>query len=335
MANLAEVARGRGKKAEMARQWSTLLQLGIPTTLTQYLDLTPVQHKEKCLKNNYFVDQQKELCAKFEGILPIIGHGARLAMDECQNQFAFSRWNCTVFPDKNNTFGNVVTILTRVCAKGELGEYCGCDSRIKKKKAQKWKWGGCSDDIKYGENFSRQFLDVKEDPNTALGLMNLHNNEAGRRAVRSRMQRTCKCHGVSGSCSMQICWRRLPPLRSVAEGLFQRYEGASHVKFVERRRKKLKAISADWKKPNRTDLVYLDESPDYCERNETLNILGTHGRLCNRTSLGMDGCRLLCCGRGYQTRVREIEHKCNCRFIWCCNVECDICRSRREEHVCN
>lgn len=91
------------------------------------------------------------------------------------------------------------------------------------------------------------------------------------------MQRTCKCHGVSGSCSMQICWRKLPSFKKVGEGLFQRYEGASHVKFVERRnphsgerrKKKLKAITPDLKKPNRTDLVYLDESPDYCERNET------------------------------------------------------------------
>lgn len=33
-----------------------------------------------------------------------------MAIEECQNQFAFSRWNCTTFPDKNNTFGNVATI---------------------------------------------------------------------------------------------------------------------------------------------------------------------------------------------------------------------------------
>lgn len=86
------------------------------------------------------------------------------------------------------------------------------------------------------------------------------------------MQRVCKCHGMSGSCSMRVCWRRLPPFRTVGEALYARYEGASHVKYVERKRgriKKLRAASPDFKKPNKTDLVYLDDSPDYCEKNDT------------------------------------------------------------------
>lgn len=44
------------------------------------------------------------------------------------------------------------------------------------------------------------------------------------------MQRVCKCHGVSGSCSVRVCWRRLPTLRMVGEALGQLYDGASHVK---------------------------------------------------------------------------------------------------------
>lgn len=66
-----------------------------------------------------------------------------------------------------------------------------------------------------------------------------------------------------------------------------------------------------------------------------LGVLGTVGRLCNKTSWGMDGCKILCCGRGYQTMVKDVEEKCNCRFIWCCKVECERCRVRREEHYCN
>lgn len=44
------------------------------------------------------------------------------------------------------------------------------------------------------------------------------------------MQRVCKCHGVSGSCSIRVCWRRLPALRAIGEVLGQLYDGASHVK---------------------------------------------------------------------------------------------------------
>ncbi|KAL1449190.1 hypothetical protein WDU94_000409 [Cyamophila willieti] len=79
----------------------------------------------------------------------------------------------------------------------------------------------------------------------------------------------------------------------------------------------------------------MEESPDYCSRNETLGILGTKGRLCNQRSLGLDGCKLLCCGRGYMTRIRDVEEKCNCKFVWCCQVKCEVCRYKREEYVCN
>ena len=91
-------------------------------------------------------------------------------------------------------------------------------------------------------------------------------------SIRSRMQRVCKCHGMSGSCSIRVCWRKLPPFRQVGDVLSARYEGASHVKMVDKKRrrmKKLRAVSRDYKQPNKTDLVFLEESPDYCERNET------------------------------------------------------------------
>lgn len=37
--------------------------------------------------------------------------------------------------------------------------------------------------------------------------------------------------------------------------------------------KKLRPYHPDMKKPNKTDLVYLDDSPDYCESNEGLVLL--------------------------------------------------------------
>ena len=75
----------------------------------------------------------------------------------------------------------VVYSVTRACTKGELSQ-CGCDDKVKSQDVQgKWDWGGCSDDIYYGAEFSRRFIDSIEDPNQSEGVMNLHNNEVGRR----------------------------------------------------------------------------------------------------------------------------------------------------------
>ncbi|XP_044571403.1 protein Wnt-5 isoform X2 [Drosophila ananassae] len=53
----------------------------------------------------------------------------------------------------------------------------------------------------------------------AKSLMNLHNNEAGRRAVIKKTRITCKCHGVSGSCSLITCWQQLSSIREIAKFL--------------------------------------------------------------------------------------------------------------------
>lgn len=107
-----------------------------------------------------------------------------------------------------------------------------------------WRWGGCSDNIKMGEQYSVRVLDSLESGQDAQALANLHNNFAGRlvnivvfisrfypfnnlkikQAVRHSMRQSCKCHGVSGSCTMQTCWIQLPPFRSVGQALKRQYD---------------------------------------------------------------------------------------------------------------
>jgi len=148
------------------------------------------------------------------------------------------------------------------------------------------------------------------------------------------MKLLCKCHGVSGSCSVKICWRAIANFRQVGSYLKDKFDGANKVQ-INRRNARLSAADPNMKKPTRKDLVYLQESPDFCEFNPKLGSLGTRGRLCNKTSYGLDGCTLMCCGRGYVTMVTEVEEDCNCKFFWCCRVECQQCRQRVEQHFCN
>lgn len=46
---------------------------------------------------------------------------------------------------------------------------------------QGWLWGGCSDNVGFGEAISKQFVDALETGQDARASMNLHNNEVGRK----------------------------------------------------------------------------------------------------------------------------------------------------------
>lgn len=78
----------------------------------------------------------------------------------------------------------VVHAVTRACSRGDLMQ-CGCDPS---KSGRGWdkrgwyEWGGCSDNVRWGSQFSRMFIDAKEKRiRDSRALMNLHNNRAGRR----------------------------------------------------------------------------------------------------------------------------------------------------------
>lgn len=60
-------------------------------------------------------------------------------------------------------------------------------------------------------------------------MMNLHNNRVGRKVVSSSVHRECKCHGVSGSCVMQTCWKVVPKLEEIGLLLRKKYSHAAKV----------------------------------------------------------------------------------------------------------
>ncbi|KAH3820700.1 hypothetical protein DPMN_122448 [Dreissena polymorpha] len=79
--------------------------------------------------------------------------------------------------------------ITRACSLGHLST-CACDpnrkGRGRDKQGNPFQWGGCSDDVNYGQKFAKMFIDAKEKQHMdARALMNLHNNKAGRQVKHS------------------------------------------------------------------------------------------------------------------------------------------------------
>lgn len=98
-------------------------------------------------------------------------------------------------------------------------------------------------------------------------------------ALRASLEMKCKCHGVSGSCSIRTCWKGLQELRDVATDLKTRYLSAT--KVVHRpmgTRKHLVPKDLDIRPVKDSELVYLQSSPDFCMKNEKVGSHGTQDR---------------------------------------------------------
>ncbi|XP_022645337.1 protein Wnt-16-like [Varroa destructor] len=263
------------------------------------------------------------------------------------------------------TSAGVVHSVSRACSAGNLTD-CGCDpdKPTGQRSGRGWKWGGCSANIGQGLDLAKQFIDVAErthgqisvvgngatdsnatssgssitailtsqhDRTTLRTLMNLHNNQAGRVAIRKNMRLRCRCHGISGSCEVKTCWMLLPNFEDIGVFLKDKYDNSIQItaEALKRRKRGKRRVPV-----SRDSLVHIHDSPDFCERNARKKILGTSGRVCNKYSNGPDSCEHLCCGRGARKIVKRITERCDCQFHWCCYVTCKLCETRTETYIC-
>lgn len=89
----------------------------------------------------------------------------------------------------------------------------------------------------------------------------------------------CKCHGVSGSCSVKTCWKGLHDIGHIAEDLKTKYLSATKVihRLVGTRRQ-LVPKELDVRPVREGELVYLVSSPDYCKTDAKHGSYGTQDR---------------------------------------------------------
>ncbi|XP_054706674.1 protein Wnt-4-like [Uloborus diversus] len=332
----------------LAIRWMALLQAA---------SLSSVDQTEQCDNLPGLTKRQVKICKKNLEVMDSVRLGAEAALKECQWQFRGRRWNCSTISNSTKIFGKalaegtreaafvhalssagVAHTVTRSCSSGGLGR-CGCDRTVRGYSPEGFQWSGCSDNVAFGSAFSKSFVDIRELKGARgprpkpSSLVNLHNNEAGRKILEYNMKIECKCHGVSGSCETRTCWRALPEFRRVGTILLQRYDNAAEARRPgQGKRNSQQPLSAFSfrQQHSDTDLVYLQASTDFCDAP------GTFGRPCN-SSLGErpGGCDLLCCGRGHSSRSQRVRERCECKFHWCCYVKCMECEREVEINYCH
>ena len=151
------------------------------------------------------------------------------------------------------------------------------------------------------------------------------------------MQLRGRCEGGffnSDPCRVKTMWTVLAPFEVVSSKLKEKYHRAFQVSFINNRLQQLRPHY-----PIDQNLVYLDDSPSYITRNDSLGIDGILGRSCRR-DMSDDKCELftaICDSIGLNPTI--VEHykqvKCRCKFAWCCRVECETCSEKYNETRCS
>lgn len=157
-----------------------------------------------------------------------------------------------------------------------------------------------------------------------------------------KLKTMCTCHGATGSCTVKTCVEKTPGLRLIGDTLKSMFNNARKVEPANQKREGLKLVLVDARKsrtvdresPKRTELLYTENSPLFCQRDDTLGIRGVSGRICSKDPSDANSCRMLCCGMGYNEFWIREKTKCECKFKYCCYVKCEICSERKLITVC-
>ncbi|XP_053392902.1 protein Wnt-8b-like [Mercenaria mercenaria] len=296
-----------------------------------------------------------------------ISTGLELAVEECKHQFFWDLWNCpvsasTIISKSANSKGTrevsflqavsaagIVYSVTKTCNRKD-NTLCGCGSGGKDYLSTgtlNWKWGGCSHNVKFGEKVAKLFLMTETAATNIEQVIKSHNERAGHRAIKRTMKTLCKCHGPTGSCTMRTCWKTLSEFRVVGALLRKKYKRSKDIRHMQGFTHNSNKVShPKVTRISKHDLVHFEDSPNYCETDNSIGYLGTLGREClkleksaNKTSMKKflrNSCRRLCknCGHKVARVVYEDIYKCDCEFKWCCSVDCKMCKKKVSKYYC-
>ncbi|XP_063843929.1 protein Wnt-9a-like [Scylla paramamosain] len=209
----------------------------------------------------------RRACLRSREMAGVLLEAAWMGVTHCQHLMLHERWNCSLgrsrrrimkqaFPEtaflQALSAASVTQVVSRSCAQGHLTR-CSCDNTASATPADSrraWRWGGCGDNVRYGQKLAERFFigkrkdGRKKEGQTSAELkaavsqeysrsrdfksqIDVHNACVGIKTVASAAKKTCKCHGPSGSCVMKTCWIQLPAFIASGETLKSLYQRSS------------------------------------------------------------------------------------------------------------
>uniref|UniRef100_A0A175BZM1 Protein Wnt n=1 Tax=Halisarca dujardinii TaxID=2583056 RepID=A0A175BZM1_HALDU len=298
--------------------------------------LAPANCSEYLIKG-VIQPHQYEVCMNNSYLVSAITKGLRRAIASCQSTFKNNIWNCTAYKgayllgraietkeSKESAYARTlisaaITYDIATACRENIIPNCPCahDFPFVTFEGDIVKFGGCSDNYGYAIEVNKAFTGGEEEAHKNVELsafINSHNNELGRKVV-SESYTDCRCHGQTGSCNIRICYKRLKPFTGADALTYDKYRGAVRVTLANHPSPMAGQVVVQGGSLQRDDMIYSDQSPSYCESNQEMNILGTHGRQCDTSHAGLGSCDVLCCGRGYWRTTKSIPiRKCETMF---------------------
>lgn len=264
--------------------------------------------------------------------------GLEKALASCQHSFKWQRWNCPsqdffkrhAAPaaaqelDREDVFvaaiamAAIVHQLTHDCANGVIAG-CGCsDNALNVPCAH--------EPAKALEQYEKHF----GVGSAAAG----HNQRVVGALLQQSMEEKCYCkqHGAQGKCLEEQCVQVLKPFESIVQDLLQMYDDAIQLDTTAANLKIM------WQNIPLDSLVYMQDSPNYCEAEASGRWTGTRGRQCSKTggsSSERMSCQQLCNVCGFRVRTKHVrsERQCNCKYIWG-HIQCDRCVNLERQSTC-
>ena len=137
----------------------------------------------------------------------------------------------------------------------------------------------------------------------------------------------CFLQAIKDQNSTKLCQMELPTMGELAEVLKKKYDQSVYSMTIPSQKEILVVEKENLTEVHAEEMIYFDQSPDYCRADPNYNIIGIAGRECTLTAntASSHHCDNLCCDHGYETFTNTTTKPCDCKFVWCCRIECEVC----------